>query len=113
MTDMFGFNFKVGDEVIKKGPGKTDREIDSAIVEPPQGSVLGFEDGKVIVQLPNGDVQYLLRSNLRLADNEATGGNEGILRSWKTLVDRGHETKFKTKKGAVRRFSNSKRSYRY
>ena len=100
MTDMFGFNFKVGDEVIKRGPGKTDREIDSAIVEPPQGSVLGFEDGKVIVQLPNGDVQYLLRSNLRLADNEATGGNEGILRSWKTLVDRGHETKFKTKKGA-------------
>tara|TARA_B100001093_G_scaffold441846_1_gene443251 strand:- start:1384 stop:5187 length:3804 start_codon:yes stop_codon:yes gene_type:complete len=92
MTDMFGFNFEIGSQVIKKGPGKTDREIDSAIVETPEGSVLGFEDGKVIVQFPDGEVQYLSRTNLRLADNEATGGNEGVLRSWKKLVDQGRKT---------------------
>ena len=90
MTDMFGFNFKIGDEVIKKGPGKSD--VDSAIVETPRGSVLGFEDGKVIVQLPNGEVQNLNRSTLRLFDNQETGGNEGVLRSWKKLVDEGRKT---------------------
>ena len=95
MTDMFGFNFSAGDEVIKKGPGKAD--VDSAIIETPKGSVLGFEDGKVMVQFPNGDVQYLLRSNLRLADNEATGGNEGVLRSWKKLVDAGRKTNLREK----------------
>ena len=95
MTDMFGFNFSAGDEVIKKGPGKAD--VDSAIIETPQGSVLGFEDGKVMVQFPNGDVQYLLRSNLRLADNEATGGNEGVLRSWKKLVSEGRKTNLREK----------------
>ncbi len=95
MTDMFGFNFSAGDEVIKKGPGKAD--VDSAIVETPRGSVLGFEDGKVVVQFPDGEVQYLNRSNLRLADNEATGGNEGVLRSWKKLVSEGRKTNLREK----------------
>ena len=37
-------------------------------------------------------MQNLNRSALRLFDNQETGGNEGVLRSWKKLVDEGRKT---------------------
>ncbi len=102
MTDMFGFNFIEGEEVIKRS---TRLNTETGMEEAIPARVIGFENGKVRVQLEDGSEELLRRANLRLADNTATGGNEGRIagsEGWQEAVSRGYAVKLQEKERLAR-----------
>ena len=102
MTDMFGFNFVEGEEVIKRS---TKLNPETGMEEAIPARVIGFEKGKVKVQLEDGSEQLLRRADLRLADNTATGGNEGRIagsEGWQEAVSRGYAVKLQEKERLAR-----------